>query len=162
MVDYVILEISREELIPWVDVIREGFGTVADDLQLTVENCPTNGAFTTLERLTNDYDKGNLMYGLWLEGKPAGFTELEEKDNGLFYLEKITVLPQYRHEEWGAFLLDFSKSRIRELGGSRISIGIIEENTVLREWYLRHGFAHKGTKKFDHLPFTVGFMEYCY
>ena len=41
-----------------------------------------------------------------------------------------------------------------------ITIGIIEENTVLKNWYADHGFVHTGTKKFPHLPFTVGFMTY--
>jgi hypothetical protein len=48
---------------------------------------------------------------------------------------------------------------VKELGGHKISIGIIEENTVLKRWYSNNGFIHLGTKTFDHLPFTVGFME---
>jgi len=40
-----------------------------------------------------------------------------------------------------------------------ITIGIIEENTRLKEWYKAYGFVHTGTKKFEHMPFTAGFME---
>lgn len=29
----------------------------------------------------------------------------------------------------------------------------------LKNWYLKNGFIHIGTKKFDHLPLAVGFME---
>ena len=39
---------------------------------------------------------------------------------------------------------------------------IIEENPTyeeLKEWYEKIGFVHTGTQKFEHLPFTVGFME---
>ena len=46
------------------------------------------------------------------------------------------------------------------LGGTKIKIGIIEENNILKKWYLNNGFAHIGTGKFDSLPFTVGFMEW--
>jgi len=40
-----------------------------------------------------------------------------------------------------------------------MTIGIIEENEKLKKWYSDLGFVHIGTKKFEHLPFTVGFME---
>lgn len=30
-----------------------------------------------------------------------------------------------------------------------MSIGIVEENTILRKWYEDNGFIHIGTKKFD-------------
>ena len=30
---------------------------------------------------------------------------------------------------------------------------------MLKAWYQSQGFIHTGTKTFDHLPFTVGFME---
>lgn len=45
------------------------------------------------------------------------------------------------------------------LAANKIKIGIVEENTILKEWYEKIGFVHTGTKKFEHLPFTVGFME---
>jgi len=48
---------------------------------------------------------------------------------------------------------------VKSYGGNKISIGIIEENTKLKDWYLKLGFTHISTRKFKHLPFTVGFME---
>lgn len=29
-----------------------------------------------------------------------------------------------------------------------------------QNWYSSNGFVHKGTRKFDHLTFTVGVMEW--
>ena len=46
-----------------------------------------------------------------------------------------------------------------ELGCKKINIGIVEENTVLKEWYASQGFIHTGTCKFDFFPFTCGYME---
>jgi ribosomal protein S18 acetylase RimI-like enzyme len=59
----------------------------------------------------------------------------------------------------GRALLDFAKEKVAEWEGNRISIGIIEENSVLKNWYLSYGFEPTATRKFEHLPFTVGFME---
>jgi diamine N-acetyltransferase len=40
-----------------------------------------------------------------------------------------------------------------------ISIGIIDEHTVLKQWYRKLGFTEVNRKKYDHLPFTVCSME---
>jgi ribosomal protein S18 acetylase RimI-like enzyme len=143
-----------------VDVIRQGFGTVASDFGLTVENCPTNGAFMNTDRLKADINKGKLMYVLCEADKIVGFMELEKIDSNKFELQKITVLPKFRHHGYGREMLDFAKEKVAELGGSYITIGIIEENTTLKEWYIKNGFIHNGTHVFNHLPFTVGYLFY--
>ena len=80
--------------------------------------------------------------------------------SGTYEMNDVSILPEYRHYGYGKKLLNFCKARVRELGGNKITIGIVEENTVLKEWYAANGFVHTGTKKFEHLPFTVGFMEW--
>jgi hypothetical protein len=47
-----------------------------------------------------------------------------------------------------------------EFGGNKITIGIIDENTVLKDWYSANGFIHTGVKRYEHLPFAVGYMEW--
>jgi len=56
-------------------------------------------------------------------------------------------------------LMDFACEKISERNGKLISIGIINENSVLKNWYIKYGFIEKGLKRFDHLPFEVCFME---
>ena len=56
-------------------------------------------------------------------------------------------------------LVKFVGNKIKSLSGNKISIGIIFEHKILLKWYEKHGFKLTGTKKFDHLPFTVAFME---
>ncbi len=40
-----------------------------------------------------------------------------------------------------------------------MTLGMVEENTVLSNWYASSGFLHTGVKKFDFFPFTCGYME---
>jgi ribosomal protein S18 acetylase RimI-like enzyme len=89
----------------------------------------------------------------------VGFMQLEKKSIEKYILEKFTVLPEYRHYGYGKSLLDFACNKAKELGGKKILIGIIEDNKVLKQWYITNGFIHVGTRNFDSLPFTVGFME---
>ena len=57
-------------------------------------------------------------------------------------------------------LLDHAKAEVCAMGGNVLKLGIIEESTVLKNWYIAQGFVHTGTKKFDHLPFTSGYLEW--
>lgn len=154
-----IKQIKECDLPECLDTIHKSFQTVADDFGLTSENCPTNGAFMPLTRLENDYKKGDKMYGLYKGDNIVGFLQLVKKENGVFELEKLAVLPEHRHKGYGRQLIRFSEEKVSELGGTVIIIGIIEENTQLKNWYTQNGFVHTGTRTFSHLPFTVGFME---
>ena len=157
--DLLIRPVTVEELDRCAHVVRESFMTVAGDFGITVENCPTNPAFITTDRLTAEMQKGNLLYGFFENGELIGFFLLEQKAAELFYLERLAVLPGYRHKGYGAQILRFAKESVREKGGSMLSIGIIEENAILKDWYIRNVFVPTGTRKFEHLPFTVGFLE---
>ncbi len=154
-----IKEVRQNELEACAEVIRQSFGTVARDFGLTLENCPTNGAFIKVERLFAEREKGNRMYALYTMGKLTGFLELEKLGERLYAIEKLAVLPEHRHNGYGKLLLAYAKQQAAALGGEKISIAIIEENTVLKGWYIANGFIPTGTKVFAHLPFTVGFLE---
>lgn len=143
-----------------LDVIHKSFATVAEEFGLTRENCPKHTSFMIIETLKEQFDAGDPMFAIYDTGKIVGYFSLSYFENGIFDLLNLAVLPEYRHKGYGKQLLDYAKGKVRENGGRKITIGIIEENAVLKEWYLKNGFIHTGTKKFDHLPFTVGFMEW--
>ena len=151
-----------------VEVIRTSFSTVAKELGLTEENCPKYVGFvTTVERLQTQYGWGWQMYGHFDGEQLVGYVSISNvsvngdtpEPDGSYEIHNLAVLPQHRHKEYGKQLLDFCIGRIKELGGRKAVISIVEENTVLKNWYLDYGFIHTGTKKFDHLPFTSGYLE---
>jgi ribosomal protein S18 acetylase RimI-like enzyme len=74
-------------------------------------------------------------------------------------MDKLAVLPEYRHKGYGRRLVEFVLDDVKRHKGERVALGIINESTVLKNWYIGNGFAETGTKKFEHLPFTVCFME---
>lgn len=152
-------KLQRDDLKNYISVMRSAFGTVAKDFGLSKENCPTNPAFIELKHLYEYYDNGNLMYGVVCKDEIVGFMQLEQGREGKYKLKNVAVATKYRHKGYGKQMLKFAKDKVLELGGTTIEIGIIEENEVLKEWYMANGFVHLETKKFEHLPFTVGFME---
>ncbi|UCB43718.1 MAG: GNAT family N-acetyltransferase [Dehalococcoidales bacterium] len=140
-------------------VVRNAFKTVALEFNLTRENSPTHPSFMTTGRLREDRNKGVKFFGLFLGDKQIGFVAVEKADASLYYIERLAVLPRYRHRGYGRQLMEFAFEFIRVNGGTKVSIGIINEHTVLKDWYKGLGFEEISIREFAHLPFTVCFME---
>ena len=70
----------------------------------------------------------------------------------LFYRNTVTAVSE--KNSW-----NLPKKTIQVQNGKLLKIGIMEENIKLKQWYMQNGFLSTGTKRFAHLPFTVGFME---
>ncbi|MBN2011452.1 GNAT family N-acetyltransferase [candidate division KSB1 bacterium] len=160
--DPVIKEIvSTEQLLESVSVLQNSFETVARLYKLTEQNCPTNAAFITAEKLISLKQKPVIMFGLYENSRQIGFVALEKSTskNHVYYLEKLAVLPEYRHRGYGNLLMDHCVNYVRDHAGEKISIGIIFEHQLLKKWYENYGFVSTGLKSFKHLPFTVCFME---
>jgi len=141
-----------------VDLLRRSFATVAERFGLTMENCPKNVAFYTEERFAEDLERGMQYYLLEDDGQICGCIALERAKPEMAYLGRLAVLPEQRHKGLGRALVHHIFSEARRIGVRRVEIGIIEEDTRLKDWYRRLGFVPTGTKTFDHLPFVVGFL----
>ena len=152
---------SPAEIESSLQVIRASFRTVAEEMGLTERNCPSHPSFITLDKLTALSKKARCT-GLFLDGMQAGFVAMEKAEHGVYYLDKLSVLPQHRHRGFGKKLVECVLARVKEEGGSTVSLGMIDSHTVVKEWYGKLGFRVTGTKKFDHLPFTVCFMDYTF
>ncbi|NLD87947.1 MAG: GNAT family N-acetyltransferase [Clostridiales bacterium] len=155
-----IYKADREELNECLEVIHQSFSTVAEQFGLTKENCPKHTSFLPLSAIEAQIDRGWRMFALYAGKKIIGYISLSEESDDTFELHNFAVLPEYRHNGFGKLLLDHAKDTVKSLGGSVIKIGIIEESTVLKNWYIANGFVHTGVKKYDHLPFTSGYMEW--
>ena len=142
-------------------LLNDSFGTVANDFGLTIENCPTNSAFITSEDLESQLAENREFYSFNNGAAHIGFIAIERSlwEAGTYYIEKVSVHPDFRHEGIGLQLMRFAENRIEKLGGNRISIALIDSNVILKKWYLKQGFTITTTKIYEHLPFDVCFME---
>jgi diamine N-acetyltransferase len=142
------------------EVISKSFETVARELKLTKENAPTHPSFITLDKIKKSVKNGVKYIGIFSEKELLGCIAIEKSDTpGTFYIERFSVLPVYRKKGFGKALLDNAFLRIKELGGEKVSIAVINEHFYIKNYYLKYGFKETGIKTFRHLPFTVCFME---
>ena len=153
--------ITETEIPACVQVIRGSFQTVADTFGFTPENAPRFTAFATDAARLRFWmqEQHRPMYGWFVNGEPVGYYSLLPEADGACELGSLCVLPAYRHRGIGEALLHDALARASALGCCVMKLSIVEENTVLRQWYEAQGFVHTGTQKFDFFPFTCGYME---
>ena len=155
-----IREVRQEEISECVQVIRRSFQTVADEFGITPENAPRYVAFATDENrlLWQMFREHRQMFLDEEDGVIRGYYSLLMKDGGECELGSLSVLPEYRHRGIGTALLKHAADTARGKGCGTMRLSIVEENTVLRQWYEQNGAVHTGTEKYDFFPFTCGYM----
>ena len=156
-----IRKVERADLSACADVIRRSFRTGADEFGFTEQNAPRFTAFAmTEERLLWHMDgEHRIMYLDEEDGMPCGYYSLLLRGEGACELGNLSVLPEYRHKGIGGRLLAHAMERAKEQDCRVMEFSIVEENTVLRNWYESSGAVHTGTEKYDFFPFTCGYMK---
>ena len=151
---------SVAEIEECAKLIASSFDTVAQEFGLTRENASTNPAFLTPSKLTEYLNKPVILYGLLRDEEIVGCVAIEKskRESRSFYIERLSVAPLYRHKGYGRKLTAFAVDTIRRMGGNEVSIGIMNKNKVLKDWYIRQGFIEKECKQIAHLPFEVCYM----
>lgn len=137
-------------------IIRRAFATVARDYNLTRENCPAHPSFLTEERLQGEIERGLRIFVLEDNSCSVGVVGQRRLEDGNTALERLAVLPEYRHRGYGVQLVEFV---CRLAGSGKVSLQIIDEHTALKDWYTRLGFDVIEVRQFPQLPFSVCFME---
>ncbi|MDR0395105.1 MAG: GNAT family N-acetyltransferase [Tannerella sp.] len=151
----------HSDFISLARLLNEAFATVAKEFGLTEANCPTHNAFIAGDTLQSQLTENRAFYSYEDGGRPVGFIAIEKslKEPDTFYIEKVAVHPHYRHRGTGTFLMNFAMEQIAKSGGKRISVGLINNHTRLKNWYYGQGFRAVEIKSFEHLPFDVCLMK---
>jgi diamine N-acetyltransferase len=150
---------SDKELCLVTQLLRASFGTVAKEFNVTEQMWPSHPAFITGERVKELISEGLRFYGLFQNRSLIGVVGIRKQDERKYSIEKLAVLPDCRHNGLGKKIVAFACKKIREAGGKIASLAVIDEHTILKQWYSHQGFALVETKRFEGFPFTVGFME---
>jgi ribosomal protein S18 acetylase RimI-like enzyme len=152
---------SSHDLSNIVKVLNISHGTVAKDFGFTKETNPTNNAFIDEQTLRMQLDKGIELFQLKVNEVVIGCIAIEKssKETDTYYIEKVSIVPEYRHQGYGLKTMEFAIEKIKAKGGKWISIALIDSNAVLKKWYNTQGFKETGTRDISHLPFKVCFMK---
>ena len=140
------------------EIIRRSFQNVALRFDLTRENAPRHPSNCTEDWIQKDMERGVTYFVLENENIVVGCVALEQANPEVCYMERLAVLPSKRRCGFGKALVTHVLSEARNLGAKRVNIGIIADQTELKNWYKGIGFVEGESKKIPHLPFRVTFM----
>lgn len=151
----------EEELDKIIDILNNSHLTIAEEFGFTRENNPSNNAFIDANTLRSQLTKGIELFTAESEDKQVGCIAIEKSANqsGTFYIEKVSVLPEARHNGYGEKIMKFAEDKIKDKRGKKVSLALIDKNYRLKHWYEQLGYSETGTRDFPHLPFLVCFME---
>ena len=136
-------------------LIRAAFADVAERFGLTVENCPSHPAFTTVDHQRQAIAKGIRYFVLQDGDGPAGCAAWDSRTPEEPWLARLSVLPGKRRRGYGQALVQHVVAAARGQALSRIFIGIIAAHRELVDWYERLGFEQVALRRYEHLPFEV-------
>jgi len=151
---------TKEDTQVLAETIRRSFQDVAERFGLTPENAPSHPSNCTVDWIRKDMERGVTYFAIENKNHVVGCVALERANPEVCYLERLSVLPDQRRCGFGKALVNHVLSEAKRLGVNYVSIGIIAEQTELKNWYKRMGFVEGESKKFPHLPFLVTFMSY--
>lgn len=141
-------------------VINQSFQTVAEEFGFTEQSVPTFPAFIKPEIIENQISKGLFLYCFSVADAFAGSVGISDlRDTNTFKIERLAVLPEYRHCGIGKKLMDFAYNEIAARSGKIAQVEIVNENTKLKSWYTNNGFREIRIDTYKHLPFTVCVMN---
>ncbi len=141
-------------------LIRRAYRDVARRFGLTAENCPKHPSNCTAEWIRQDLERHVSYFICDVGDTPVGCAALEMTQEGMCYLERLCVLPEQRRQGHGRALAEHVVAQAGARGADRVGIGIIAEQTELKQWYLNIGFIEGDSRTFAHLPFRVTFLTY--
>ena len=140
------------------EIIQKSFITVANEFGFTREKTPTFSAFINKNKIDSEFEKGLKMYVYKICNIPVG-TIGYIFENNKYNIERLSVLPEYRHKNIGKKLIEFIENVIKSKNAKIIRLAMVCENKKLLEWYLKLGYRLIEIKEHKGLIFKIGVME---
>lgn len=120
-------------------IISQAFNTDSDEygFEPSVDLAPITA------RLGEYLSGGAKLFGAYLEDTQVGFFLLDSKDEEIYEVGKLSILPAFQGRGYGQNLLDEAIRIIAELGGVSAVCVIIKENDRLKSWLEKNRFIEE-------------------
>ena len=122
----------------------------------TIESKYIEGQRINLDMLRDDVgEHPEALLLVWREevgGELLGSVWLEPKDDGVWYMGLLAVRPVRQGQQLGRQMLEASETAMRERGGKKVVISVVNVRDRLIGWYERRGYVRTGEMK----PFPYG------
>ncbi len=130
-----------------------------DDIYILIPIIEKSSKTITKGEMNKYFEKGWDFFAFFYENIPVGSIWLYRTSEKRIKIEKLSVLPEYRHIGIGKQLLDYVSTYSSNIGASLLTLGMINSNRVLKEWYKENGFISKRVKYNKKLGLEICFFE---
>lgn len=155
-----ILQANEKDINILSKIISESNKDVAELFNLNFSNAPKHPSFCKPDWILTDLERGQRYYLYTDKGIAKGCVAVEQPNENVVYLNRLSVLPDYRRKGIGLRLVNHIQDFAKEKRASEVSIGIIAKHVQLIKWYQKLGFVRGAIQRFEHLPFDVLYMQY--
>lgn len=106
----------------------------------------------SLDSLSKQIENGHTFFIGYEENKPVGYVSVEQKEDDLFYLQKLYILPAYQGTGAGKFLFQSAVNYIKDIhpGKCILELNVNRQNPAIRF------YEHMGMKKFRESDDPIG------
>lgn len=100
-------------------------------------------------------DAGTRIVAAEVKGSAVGYAVVCKPDLPVpvttedMELKRIYLLHRFQGSGMGAALMEWSVETARQMGKRRLLLGVNDKNDRAVAFYLRHGFEHAGTRRFQ-------------
>ncbi len=122
-------EIQNAKLL--ANIIRASHMDVAEKFNLSLENCPKHPSNCAADWIEKDFERGVRYYIFEQSGIPKGCIALEHASADICYIERLSVLREYRSNGYGKKLVIHATDAAKDLGVKEIGIGTIVAGIVV-------------------------------
>jgi N-acetylglutamate synthase-like GNAT family acetyltransferase len=142
------------------ETVRVSFRDVAEKFQITREAAPTHPSQCEAEWIRRDMDASWVYLVAEEDDAIIGCIAYRQTDSRTLEAQRLAVLPEHRGGAFAKQLNNAVLAYAGENGFAKIRISIVSQHSALKRWYLRMGFSECETRQFEHLPFSVTYLEY--
>ena len=152
-----IVELNDSKTI--TEILNMSFITVAQQFNFTTENASEFPAFIKWHDIEKQLSNGCKLYGYSYNNQIVACVGYSHCKEQIYLVERLAVLPEYRHLGIGKNLMKFIEDKICENGGNVAEIHVVDKNLILRDWYKKLGYLEARMDIINRLPFNSCVMR---
>jgi diamine N-acetyltransferase len=139
-------------------LVIEANKPIAYSLGITPENGPSHPSNCKDCWIEENMNKGEIYFICSYKDRVIGTIAYKIKGSVLT-MKHLAVLPKFWGLGLGSSLVNHIFECAKSQKVSSINIGLIDDNSRLKEWYKSFGFSPCKTKKIQGLPYRLTFMK---
>jgi ribosomal protein S18 acetylase RimI-like enzyme len=151
--------VSFDDAVLIASLVNRAFYTVALQFGFTKEEVPSFPAFIDSSVIAGQMAGGLEIFGFKRGMDFIGCIGCGCRDDGIYIIERLAVLPEFRHMGIGEKLMKHAENVVREKQGNKSEVALVADNKILKNWYKKLGYEEIRIEEYVQLPFKVCVMQ---